>query len=217
MSDIDRLLIGDRTRADSVAPSEIARPTRTSRDDVAEEAGHLRNTARVLSNDVADLHHRAMAVQLEARTDEAAKRSVGDLLDELADLGMPWREIARLVGVTVPAVRKWRQGEPATGAHRRAVARLLSFVDVLRSDHFVQDVPSWLEMPLSTSNTTGLDVYALGRSDLLLEHAANHISSDEVLDGINVGWREETDNRFEVFTADDGGQGIRPRRSDEPA
>lgn len=216
MSIIERLLTGDRTRADSAFPSETARPTWTSQDALAEDAGYLRGVARILSQDVAAMHLRALGVQLEARTDEAAKRAVGDLLAELADLGFSWREIARLVGVTVPAVRKWRQGEATTGHHRRAIARLVAFVHVLRSDHVVQDVPSWLEMPLSTSTITGLDVYEGGRCDLLLAFAANHITSDDVLDGIDTPWRQKTDDRFEIFTADDGEQGIRLRRLEAP-
>lgn len=212
MSNIDRLLTGDRTRADSVSRTEIAKPTRTSQDELAEETGHLRSRVRYLSEGVADWHHEMLEIQLESRTDEAAKRTVADLLGELAALGFSWREIARLVGVTVPAIRKWRSGEAATGHHRRAVARLLAFVDVLRRDHLVQDVASWLEMPLSTSTTTGLDVYASGHWDLLLAHAANHISSDELLDTVTPPWQQQVDDRFEVFVADDGEQGIRLRR-----
>jgi hypothetical protein len=211
MSTNDDLLTGDRTFAESVSRSQIAQPTRTSQDELAAEAGLLRTRARFITQDVTDTHHHALGAQLEARTDEAAKRSVGDLLNELAEVGFAWRDIARLVGVTVPAVRKWRNGELATGPHRRAVARLLAFVDVLRSDHLVQDVPSWLEMPLSTSTTTGLDVYAMARGDLLLAHAAEHLSSEDVLDNINPSWREEIDQRFEIFTAEDGEQAIRPR------
>ena len=216
MSNIQRLLTGDRTRADSAASSEIATPTRTSQDELAAEAGHLRNVTRLLSEDVADTHLKALKLQLEARTDEAAKRSVGDLLSEVADLGISWREIARLVGVTVPAVRKWRRGEPATGVHRRSIARLIAFVHVLRSDHLVQDVESWLEMPLSTSSMTGLDIYALGRWELLLAHAADHMTSDDVLDSLEPDWRTGIDERFEVFTAEDGEHGVRLRQQEAP-
>jgi hypothetical protein len=217
VSDIDHLLSGDRTRADSVSPSELARPTRTSQDELAAEVGHLRSKARLLSEDVAHTHQQALEVQLEARTDEAAKRSVGDLLQELADLGFSWREIARMIGVSIPALRKWRHGEGATGPNRRAIARLLAFVDVLQSDHLVQDVPSWLEMPLSTSTVTGLDIYALGRGDLLLMCAANHITSDTLLDAADPNWRQVVDDRFDVYTAGDGEHGIRLRSGIRPA
>lgn len=210
MSDVtDRLLAGDRTRSESVSNRVIERPTRTSLDDLVDEAGHLRNRSRLLNDDIADVHSYALDVQLKARTDEAAKRSVVDLLAELADLGLSWRDIARLVGVSVPALRKWRQGEPASGHNRRSVAQLLAFIDVLRSDHLVQDVASWLEMPLADSHVTGLEVYALGRHDLLITHAAGHVSSEEVLDQLDPNWRINRDTTFEVFTADDGQPAIR--------
>lgn len=210
MSDVtDRLLAGDRTRSESVATRFIEKPTRTSLDDLVDEAGYLRNRSRLLNNDIAEVHNHALDVQLQARTDEAAKRSVIDLLAELADLGLSWRDIARLVGVSVPALRKWRHGDPASGQNRRAVAQLLAFIDVLRSDHLVQDVASWLEMPLADSGLTGLDVYAAGRHDLLITLAALHLSSEEVLDQFDASWRDRRESQFEIFTADDGQPAIK--------
>jgi transcriptional regulator with XRE-family HTH domain len=216
MAGIDRLLTGDRTRADAVVSRTFEGPTRTSQDALVEEAGFLRDVTRHLSNETADYHDRAIGVQLEARTDEAAKRSLPELLTELADKGFAWRDIARLVGVTVPALRKWRNGEPATGVHRRAVARLLAFVDVLRSDHLVQDPPSWMEMPLGESTKTGLDLYASGHAKLLLVHAAGHLSSDELLDRVAPDWRQAVDDRFEIGTATDGETFIRLKTSEPP-
>ena len=112
-----QLLTGDRTRAESVVSPAVDRPTRTSQDELAEHAGYLHSVTRVLSDGAAGFHHRTIEMQLRSRTEEAAKRSAPDLLNELADLGIAWRDIARMVGVTVPAVRKWRQGETATGIH----------------------------------------------------------------------------------------------------
>lgn len=211
MSNIDDLLTSDRTRSDSIFPPVLDRPTRTTQDEIADQAGFLRSAARSLSEDANDLHSRALDVQLEARTDEAAKRSVPELLSELADLGLSWRDIARLVGVSVPAVRKWRNGESTTGPNRRSVARLLAFIDVLRSDHMVQDVASWIEMPLAGSAVTGLDVYVAGRCDLLFSYAENHLTSEQVLDQMDPDWRASLDDRFEVYTADDGEAAIRLR------
>jgi hypothetical protein len=215
MTTIDQLLTGDRTRADAVRPQVLDRPTRTSQDELVEQAGELRSATRFLSEDVADVHDRALEIQLDGRTDEAAKRAVPDLLNELAEMGFAWRDIARLVGVTVPALRKWRQGEPASGLNRGAVARLLAFVDVLRADHLVQDVPSWMEIPLAGSAIAGLDVYAAGRAKLLLLHAAGHLTSEQVLDQFNPLWRDESDDRFEIVTAADGAPLVRLRQLEQ--
>ncbi|MCA1703935.1 MAG: hypothetical protein LC808_11975 [Actinobacteria bacterium] len=216
MSSIDQLLTGDRTRADAVLPRVLERPTRTSQDELAEQAGVLRNATRFLAKDVADVHDRALDVQLAARTDEAAKRAVPDLLHELAEMGFAWRDIARLVGVTVPAVRKWRQGETASGGNRRAVAQLLAFVDVLRAAHLVQDVPSWMDIPLAASTITGLDLYAAGGAKLLLLQAAGHLTSEQVLDQLNPLWRDDLDGRFEIVTASDGDPLVRLHQPEQP-
>lgn len=211
MSAIDRLLTGDRTRADAVVPTTIERPTRTSQDELAERAGLLRGVARLLADDVAEVHGQALDIQLNARTDEAGKRSVPDLLDELAGLGFAWRDIARLVGVSVPAIRKWRQGGAVTGPHRRAVARLLAFVDVLRSDHLVQEVPSWMEIPIAGSSLTGIDLYSLGGANILLLHAAGHVGSEDLLDRVSPDWRDQRDEQFEIVGGSDGEPVIRGR------
>ena len=205
------LLTGDRTRAESVFAPVIDRPTRTSQDKLVERAGFLHSMTRVLSDDAADLHQRTIEIQIRSRSEEAAKRAALDLLNELADDGLAWRDIARLVGVTVPAVRKWRQGDPPTGAHRKAIAGLLAFIDVLRSDHQIMDVPSWLEMPLIDSSVTGLDVYAAGLVEPLVMHAAGHISAEQLLDQYDPSWRSATDNRFEIITAADGQAAVRLR------
>lgn len=217
MSDIDELLTGDRTRAESVAPPLFEPPTRTSLAELADRTGFLRSATRTLVDDVAEVHDGVLEVQLESRTDEAAKRGVPELLDELADLGFSWREIARAVGVTIPAVRKWRRGGSATGPNRRAIARFLAFVDVLRSDHLVDEVPSWLEMPIGGTTLTGIDAYCAGEELVLLQHAAGHVTSDELLDRLDPTWRSTVDDRFEIITADDGEPMIRMRAEDEGA
>ena len=205
------LLTGDRTRADSVLAPVLDRPTRTSQDELAERAGILHTMTRVLTDDAAGLHHRTIEIQLRSRSEEAAKRAATDLLEELAAGGLAWRDIARLIGVTIPAVRKWRQGELPTGAHRKELARLLAFIDVLRSDHLIMDVPSWLEMPIGDSYVTGLDIYAARFIEPLVMHAAGHISAEQLLNAFDPAWRSATDSRFEVITASDGQAAIRLR------
>lgn len=216
MSTIDQLLTDDYTRADSLIPSRLEPPTRTSQDDLAERVGHLRGSTQFLLADVAETHDQVLEIQLSSRTDEAAKRSVSDLLTELAELGFAWRDIARLVGVTVPALRKWRHGEPATGQHRRTVAGLVAFVSVVQSEYLIQDVASWMEMPLADSQVTGIDVFSGGGVNQLLLHAAGHLSSEELLDSFEPSWRDAIDDRFEVVTGGDGQPFIRMRPSEQP-
>ncbi len=69
------------------------------------------------------MHSDSLRIQLESRTDEAAKGAPADLLSELADLGFSWTSVARIVGVSIPAVRKWRQGDAVSGHNRRRLAQ----------------------------------------------------------------------------------------------
>ncbi|MGH9103705.1 MAG: hypothetical protein ACRDYD_12095, partial [Acidimicrobiales bacterium] len=108
------------------APTQVSR-ARTI-DELVEDAGHLRNVTRLLGQDVAEagrqvseVHHQVFQAQLNAKARDMAKRPAIEMLDELAGRGFAWRDIARLVGVSVPAVRRWRQGESPTGPHLLAI------------------------------------------------------------------------------------------------
>jgi hypothetical protein len=216
------LLSADRTRTSATndAPTQISR-TRTI-DDLVEDAGHLRNVARLIGDDVAEtarqvgeVHHQAIDAQLNAKARDLAKRPVADLLDSIARRGFAWRDIARLVGVSVPAVRRWRQGEAATGHHLLAIARLLAFIEILRVDHLVSDVASWMEIPLVPEGPlTGIDLAVDGRFGDLLDLAAGHDSPEAVLDRWQPGWRARYVSEFEVFEAPDGEMGLRSNPRD---
>lgn len=206
----------------TTSPEQVTR-TRTI-DEVVAEAGHLRSRARLLGNDVAEtnrqmseVHQQAVAVQLEAKALGIAKRSVGEMLNELADTGFAWRDIAALAGVSVPAVRRWRQGEAATGANRLAVARIVALMETLRDDHLVSDVASWMEMPLvADAPVTAIDLTVAGRLREVVEIAAGHSTGEEVLDRSQPGWRERYRSDFEVFEALDGELGTRPVTREGP-
>ncbi len=195
----------------SVSVPRIDQPTTLSSDVVANAAGALRDDVGALSDDVAALHGESLLIQLEARTDEAAKRAPTDLLDELAALGFSWTGVARLVGVSIPGLRKWRQGEAPSGENRRRLAQIVAFVGVLEQDHLITDVASWLDVPLAGTSHTGLDLFAAGNVGDLLEYAAQKVDSTELLDRTVPGWRDELDDRFEVFEAGDGERAIRLR------
>ena len=200
------------TAASSLVVSPwIDQPTKLSTDLVANRAGALRSDVGILSADVANAHSESLLLQLRARTQEAAKRSPSDLLSELSALGFAWTAVARLVGVSVPAVRKWRQGESVSGDNRARLAQLVAFVGVLARDHLVADVASWLEIPISESPFTGVDVYAAGDVGALMEYASEHLRGPELLDRVIADWRQALDPRFEVFTSEDGQRGLRLR------
>lgn len=215
MSDVDRLLYDDRTSPEIVPTARIERPTRTSYDWVAVSAV-IRDKARFLADDASDFHEQQTAADLESRAHDEARRSAREMLDDLAALGFAWRDIARLVGVTVPAVRKWRNGEPIAGPNRWALARLLAFVKTLRSDHLIDEVASWMEMPIAGSTLTGIDVYGMGHVLPLLLHGTDHLKVDQLLLRVDPLGEHRPDDRFEVVTAPDGLPAVRMRSETPP-
>jgi len=208
------------TSGDTVAlPRELqVSRTRTIEDlarearDITEQAGHLRSVNTAVGDDIVDVHHRGFRVQLDADTARVARRALTDLLNSLNDLGFGWRDIARMIGVSVPALRRWRQGDMPTGDHRRRVAELVALIEILTEDHLVSEVASWMEVPITSDvPDTPMDLYAKGHRETVFELATGHLGPEQALDQVEPGWRERIDHEYEVFLAADGQPGIRPR------
>jgi DNA-binding transcriptional regulator YiaG len=123
-SPLDRATASDAVR-DYTHPESETRA-------LALRAGLLRDETEVLHSDVSALHRRARHLDLTERIAKKLRRSVPELLRELAtDRGMAWADIADLVGVSVAAVRKWRTDGGATADNRSRLARLAAFLDAL--------------------------------------------------------------------------------------
>lgn len=217
--------LSDRTMAIAATPMpSLPAPTRTIEDllretsSIADEAGFVRSQGELIARDATEtgrragqIQHRAIEHKLNIAARIAAGTSAADLLEALASDGFAWRDVARLVGVSVPAVRRWRQGEPPSANNRLAIARLVAFVDILRKDHFINAPANWMEMPLAPERApaTGIDLVADGRYADLVDLAEGHVSGEEILDRWKPDWREEYRSDFEVFEAADGELAIR--------
>jgi hypothetical protein len=166
----------------------------------------------LIGEDVGETHRQALELQLNILGRQLAKHDPRDTLNSLADIGFAWRDVARLVGVSVPAVRRWRQGEPPTGPHLFAIGRLAAFIEILNRDHMVTNPVPWLEMPLSDEvPLTGIDVAAAGHYEELIDLAADHMGPEDLLTRLNPNWREDMRSDVEVFRAEDGELGLRSR------
>lgn len=199
------------TGATSVIDAPDVPRTRTSAVRLAEDAGYLRTTARNVHEDVRDLHRWTNVNELGTRTNERARQTITDLLELLAGYGFSWRDVARISGVTVPAVQKWRRGASATGENRLKVATLVALCDALTEDHLVQDVVSWLEMPLVPGlSLTALDAAARGEFALVCEYAGTHATAEELATRIDPNWRDAVaaGSRFETVTVPGEGRVI---------
>lgn len=154
------------------------------------------------------VHRGLQREALEERTALVARRAPGQILDELiVDWGVSQNAISRLVGVSHTAIRKWRRGETVAAENRRRLARLLAFLDTLRSSYPIGDPASWLEMPFAESSSVcPADLYAANRTELLLEYAGGRIGPQSVLDAFDPDWRVRADENagFSLVRGSDG-------------
>lgn len=163
---------------------------------------------------VVNLDRAVLALSLDERQATRLALSAGRLLEDLARAGMSWSSIARIVGVTIPAVRKWRQGEAASPANRATLAKAIAFLELLEDQFMIEDPVGWLEVPLPDSALTMLDLAADGRMDLVLEFAGRRIATAaELLDRYDPEWHQTPQPDYETFVASDGQLAMRRRGS----
>jgi hypothetical protein len=173
----------------------------------------LRYRSDLVHTDAIQLNRDVYTLHLSERTASRERQAVRTLLDDITASGLSWTLVARILGVSVPAIRKWRLGEGASPANRHAVARLAALLDMLAEQFLIEDPAAWLEIPLAGTPLTLADVFTANRDDLVLEYAAGWIASAEaLLNEFDPTWREaENAREFETFQAPDGGIGIRLR------
>lgn len=186
--------------------------TQTAAAELTEGIGLGRSRARDLTEEYGDLHKRSLFVEWDVKTAARGKSSPAELLAALAGLGFAWRDVARLVGVSVAAVQKWRRGDGVSGESRRKLASLLAACDLICEHYEVSEIASWFEMPLlRDAPITPLDMYAAGQHKLVFEYGSGHVEPEQVLTEFDPDWRERYRSDFEVFRADDGELSIRPK------
>lgn len=175
----------------------------------------LHRQARELQASTAENRKAHLVRDLEDRTQRLAVKDAKELLAFISESGLAWRDVARLAGVSVPAVQKWRRGEGMAGARRLKIAGIAAFLQAL-NDRLVNEPASWLEMPVKDGLTlTRLDLLAGERPDLvllLISEDGNTVETDRILDEYDPEWRSHfRDDSFEVFLAPDGIASIRMR------
>ncbi|ROP56535.1 transcriptional regulator [Rathayibacter sp. PhB185] len=180
------------------------------------QADVLRRESWTLTKRVHVLHRQASDAELDALTNKRAAESPVEVLEYLSEQGIAWRDIASVVGVSVAAVKKWRQGETMTGENRLRLAGFAAVLDKLH-DRMISDPASWLEMPIVRDVfVTGLDLLIADRRDLLIQHAVDYesVPKEAVLDAFDPEWRTtRVDDSFETVVGADGKLSIAPKSS----
>jgi hypothetical protein len=199
----------DRPTAASAVPERAAPPATAG--ELIPQVSALRYQADTVNGDVVELARDVYVLNLGERTTERERQSVRSLLQVLAEQGLSWSMVSRTLGVSVPAIRKWRLGEGASPQNRHSLARLVALIDMLSDQFMIEDPAAWLEIPLAATRKTLADVFAAGRVALVLEYAGRWVASHEqVLDEFDPNWRAgEAAREFETFVAADGDLGIR--------
>ncbi|MCC3765208.1 hypothetical protein K3N28_19300 [Glycomyces sp. TRM65418] len=175
-----------------------------------DNTGFYRGQARQIHEEFDRIHQELHLEEWVNRTNRRGRQGTAELLAEIADLGFAWRDIAKLIGVSVPAIQKWRRGERITGANRRNVAGLLAACDLISERYHVQEVASWFEVPISPdAPVTPMELWADGCHKLVFDFASSHSTATQTLDSWNPEWRERYRSNFEVFMASDGQLSIR--------
>ena len=177
-------------------------------------AGYLRTEVDMLGGEVQELHSEVRGHDLADRSLEKSKKSVANLLEELAsNRGMGWSDIAEVVGVSVSAVRKWRKGSVASPQSRTKLARIAALLDVLEEKGVIEDPAAWMEMDFTLAAgyfIRPLDLYLEGHVAELIELAEQRQTTAQVLDQVRPNWRQSRSG-FEVILDDDGERSIRRR------
>lgn len=204
-------------------PDETAVPSVHTLDDdqtrtSADLLGMLRDRARMLDEDAANVHdsvvhwhHDALLHDHRRTADALMREDPVRLLERLHEAGYAWRHVARLVGVSVPALRKWRRRDATpTSDNRRAIAELIALHEKLCA-LAVADPAGWLDAPLSGTPVTGMDLVIERRWDLLLSLANGHLDAAAALDQYRADWRTAFDSDWEAIVDEAGEPRIRRR------
>ena len=207
ISTVRTLTRPDQTRAPQVIEHDFYE-LRALTAEVHDDAARIADRAK-------GLNERAQHAHLDQRAATLSQSDPDLLLGELADVaGMPWSLVAKLLGVSPTAVRKWRKGGTLAPDSRLRLARIVVFCEMVReADPRIVDPALWLQTPMTSATVlTRGDLYALHRADDLLVMAAGRRSPDEVLDGAAPSWRTShaADPHHRVVLAEDGVPSIVP-------
>src|SRR5438105_10909217 len=137
----------DSPTAANVVETPSAPPTTAAQ--LIPEVSLLRYRADNVNSNVASLGREIYALNLRERTTTHEKQSVRALLELLARKGVGWSELSKMLGVSTPAIRKWRQGEGGWPANRHALSEIAALIEMLGDQFMVDDPVSWLEIPIA--------------------------------------------------------------------
>lgn len=141
------------------------------------------------------------------RAEKHYRESHVELLRRLSEeFGMAWTAVASVVGVSIPAIRKWRHGGDISDPNHVELAKLVAACEQLQ-ELGVEWPASWLDRRVWPSIPRRfLDVAASDRMDLVLAYASGNIDAVELLNAFEQDWRERFPTERTEVTFDDSGR-----------
>jgi len=127
------------------------------------------------------------------------------LLSELASTyGMSWIDLSTLVGVTIPAIRKWRLGGATSEENEEKLRALVAFVKAVATVRNTPDPVNWLDERLVPGfAVTVKDLYSPQNVPVLLAYAnGDFADAKDLLNEVRPNWRSEDRTGFEVRDID---------------
>ena len=154
---------------------------------------------------------------LEAKTSTNPEQSSKALLNKLLDMGFAWNHVASMIHVPVHIVRDLDcdegNSENLPETPHKNLAQLLALIEILGEKLPNHNIASWLETTLDGYYYSGIDVISNNQINLLVKYADREISNTELLDNCFPNWRDNHDERIEIFAASDGERAIRLRNN----
>ncbi|MDH2414340.1 hypothetical protein [Nocardioides sp. CER19] len=183
--------------------------------DLRSRAAGVRDQSRIVGADAEELHREVQDYDLSDRAAVHVRRGHAALLEELSNFGLGWNEIATAAGVSLSAVRKWRNGGDCSADNRMALARLVALIE-LATEAMIEDAAGWLLTPVVDGYTIRhLDLIAADRPDLVLDFAFQRKGGRDVLDEFDSEWRDHYRRKFDVVTDGDGVRSLKRRETPE--
>lgn len=178
-----------------------------------QDAHIVRVRASSTHNDAVDEHQSKYLLEWQQRVKSHSELSHEEMLSSLWESGLSWRDIARLLKVSVAAVQKWRGGEKMSPKN---FARLRDFVaayDMVAAHKPGVDIASWIDVPILTNvPVTPRDLWIKGDPNIFFEYALGDMKSEAALGAFDPDWRQRyRDDGFETFVGVDGNLSIRTK------
>lgn len=204
----------DRVGTPSTADSYLTREwTRQRR--------RVKNTFDAVTSDLTERlgaararHEQQHGLEIEKRFGVYRNTDAKTLLTTLATkYGYAWADVARMLGVSVPAIRKWRFDGGASAENTTRLATLLAFSDCLAGAAKRIQPAAWMLRPLLPEYTvTPRDLYSRENAPALLDLALGATDVREALSRLQPDWETRYDaHGFQVERFQDGSYGITAR------